>query len=74
MPSGLDSESWIAEELIDTLIPYTELPELESMGLAWKDEEEVGHIVDLVEGTVWQLAFNVMPPHVSRSVATSRAR
>ena len=53
--NGLDLESWIAEELIDTLIPYTDLPELDSMGLAWEDEEAVGHFVDLVEGTNCQM-------------------
>ncbi len=35
------------------------------MGLAWKDEEAVGHNVDLVEGTDCQLALNVMPRHMS---------
>ena len=63
--NGLDLESLIAEELIDTLIPYTDLPELDCMGLAWEDEEAVGHIVDLVEGTNCQIALNVMPLHLS---------
>ena len=62
---GLDLESWIAEALIDTLIPYTDLPELDSMGLAWEDEEAVSHFVDLVEGTNCQIALNVMPRHMS---------
>ena len=53
--NGLDLESWIAEELIDTMITYTDLPELDSMGLAWEDEEAVGHFVDLVEGTNCQM-------------------
>ncbi len=63
--NGLDLESWIAEELIDTMIPCTYLPELDSMGLAWEDEEAVGHFVDLVEGTSCQIALNVMPRHMS---------
>ena len=62
---GLDLESWIAEALIDTLIPYTDLPELDCMGLAWEDEEAVSHFVDLVEGTNCQIALNVMPRHMS---------
>ena len=62
---GLDLESWIAEALIDTLIPCTYLPELDSMGLAWEDEEAVSHFVDLVEGTNCQIALNVMPLHLS---------
>ena len=62
---GLDLWSWIAEELIDTLIPNTDLPELGSLGKAWKDEEAVGHNVDPVEGTNSQLALNVMPRHIS---------
>lgn len=62
--NGLDLEGWIAEGLIDTLIPYTDLPELDSMGMAWEDEETVGYFVRLVEGTPCQLALNVMPRHM----------
>ena len=63
--NGLDLESRNAEKLIDTLIPYSELLELDSKGLAWEDEEAVGHFVDLVEGTDCQVALNVMPRHMS---------
>lgn len=62
--NGLDVRTWISEELIDTLIPYTDLPELDSMGLAWEGESAVGYFVDLVEGANCQLALNVMPRHM----------
>ena len=53
--NGLDLENWIAEALIDTLIPYSELLELDSKGLAWEDEAAVSHFVELVEGTYCQM-------------------
>ena len=62
--NGLDLESWIEEGLIDTLIPYTDLPGLDSMGMAWEDEDAVRHFVELVEGTDCRLALNVMPRHM----------
>ena len=62
--NGLDLKSWVAEELVDTLIPYTDLPELDSMGMAWDDEVAVRHFVELVEGTSCELALNVMPRHM----------
>lgn len=62
--NGLDLAGWIEEELVDTLIPYTDLPELDSMGTAWEDDEAVGYFVDLVAGTKCELALNVMPRHM----------
>ena len=63
--NGLDLKSWVAEELVDTLIPYTDLAELDSMGMAWEYEAAVRHFVELVEGTKCQLPLNVMPRHMS---------
>ena len=71
--NGLDLEGWIAEELIDTLIPYTDLRGLDSMGMAWEDEEAVGYFVRLVEGTSCQLALNVMPRHMPPEVFSRKA-
>lgn len=63
--NGLDLAGWVAEGLVDTLIPYTDLPGLDSMGLAWEDEEAVKYFVELVEGTDCELALNVMPRHMA---------
>ena len=62
--NGLDLAGWIAEGLVDTLIPYTDLPGVDSMGMAWEDEEAVRYFVDLVEGTDCELALNIMPRHM----------
>ena len=63
--NGLDLASWVGEGLVDTLIPYTDLPELDSMGMAWEEAEAVSYFVELVKGTSCQLALNVMPRHMS---------
>ena len=63
--NGLDLKRWVEKELVDTLIPYTDLPELDSMGMAWEYEAAVRHFVELVEGTKCQLPLNVMPRHMS---------
>jgi hypothetical protein len=63
--NGLDLVRWIEEELVDTLIPYTDLPELDSMGTAWEDEAAVNYFVGLAEGTKCELALNVMPRHMN---------
>lgn len=61
---GLDLETWIGEGLVDTLIPYTSEPALDSMAEAWNDEDEVRYFVELTEGTSCQLALNIMPRHM----------
>ena len=63
--NGLDLAGWVAEGLVDTLIPYTDLPGVDSMGMAWEDEEAVRYFVELVAGTDCQLALNIMPRHMS---------
>ncbi len=41
----------MAKALLDTLIPYTVLPEQDSKGSGREDEEAVGHFVEQVDGT-----------------------
>ncbi len=63
--NGLDLKTWLAEELIDTLIPYTSEPELDSMSVAWNDDDAVRYFVELTAGTNCQLALNIMPRHMT---------
>ena len=65
LQNGLDLKRWVEEALVDTLIPYTDVPDLDSTAMAWEEEAAVRHFVDLVEGTECQLALNVMPRHMS---------
>ena len=51
--------------MIDTLIPYTVLPEPDSKSWAREDEEAVGQCVEQVDGTNYQLAHYVKPSHMS---------
>ena len=65
LQNGLDLKRWVEEALVDTLIPYTDVPDLDSTAMAWEEEAAVRHFVELVEGTNCQLALNVMPRHMS---------
>ena len=64
---GLDLETWIAEELIDTLIPYTSAPGLDSAAESWPTdaEQEVAHFVSLTQGTACKLSMSILPRHMS---------
>ena len=62
--NGLDLKTWIDEGLLDTLIPYTSAPALNSGAEAWTDGDEVRHFVELTERTNCQLALNIMPRHM----------
>ncbi len=63
--NGLDLETWIDEGLLDTLIPYTSAPELNSGAEAWIDDDEVLHFVNLTEGKDCELGLNIMPRHMT---------
>ena len=73
LQNGLDLKRWVEEALVDTLIPYTDVPDLDSMGMAWEEEAAVRHFVELVEGTNCQLALNVMPRHMSAEAFRRKA-
>ena len=62
---GMDVETWIREGLIDTLIPYTSAPELDSAAESWPEMDEVEYFVRLTEDTKCLLSMNVMPRFMS---------
>ena len=70
---GMDLRTWVAEGLVDTLVPYTSVPGLDSNGQAWTDPESLRFFVDLVRGTDVVLAPNVMPRHMSPDEFRRRA-
>ena len=59
--NGLDVATWVREELVDTLLPYTDAPALDGVAEAWVDMGEMAYFVSLVEGSSCQMALNVMP-------------
>ena len=58
---GMDLKTWIAEGLVDTLIPYSSTIRLNSYQPAWDKPEDVDYYVSLVRGTRCRLALNLMP-------------
>ena len=60
---AIDVETWIEEGLVDTIVPYSSLPGLDSLNEAWTDMGEVDTWVELVKGTQCRLALNIMPRH-----------
>ena len=58
---GMDVAQWIADGTVDTLIPYTMAPALDSLKDGWPDPSAVDPWVDLVRGTATTLSVSVMP-------------
>ena len=71
--NGLDLKTWIDEGIVDTLIPYTSAPALDSGAEAWTDEDEVRYFVNLTDGTNCQLALNIMPRHMAPEAFNRKA-
>ena len=70
---GMAVETWIREGLIDTLIPYTSAPELDSAAESWPEMDEVEYFVRLTEDTKCLLSMNVMPRFISPEVYRRKA-
>ena len=58
---GMDVAAWVADGTVDTLIPYTMAPGLDSLMEGWPDPSAVDRWVDLVRGTATTLSVSVMP-------------
>jgi hypothetical protein len=59
--AGLDLADWIREGLVDTLIPYTSGPGLDSSAASWLDPAAAAYFVRLTQGTRCTLACNLIP-------------
>jgi hypothetical protein len=58
---GMDLAAWIAEGTVDTIIPYTMAPELDSAAEAWPDPSAADSWLDLVKGTGVKLSLSILP-------------
>ena len=70
---GMDLQAWVEEGLVDTLIPYTSGPDLDSGAVSWADPRSLEYFLKLIEGTDVILAPNVMPRHQSPEEFRRRA-
>jgi hypothetical protein len=73
LDAGLDLPAWLREGLVDTLIPYTSGPGLESSAPSWVDPGAAAYFVRLTRGTRCTLACNLMPRRMAPEEYRRRA-
>ena len=59
--NSMDIKAWIAEGLVDTIIPNTMSPRLNTTVESWPNIRDVDYWVSLTKGTQCKLAPNIMP-------------
>ena len=62
--NGLDLETWVAENLVDTLVPYSSAAGISSDAPSWDDPRAAEFFVRLTRNTSCQLALNLMPRQI----------
>jgi uncharacterized lipoprotein YddW (UPF0748 family) len=70
---AIDLKAWVDEGLIDTIMPYSSFPDLESMEEAWTDPGDIAPFVSITKGTATKLAPNIMPRQLSPEAIRRRA-
>ena len=63
--NAMDLKAWVDEGLVDTLIPYSSRPNLDSSAESWTDVRDIEYFVSLTKGTACTLAPNLMPRELS---------
>ncbi len=69
---AMDLKAWIDEGLVDTIIPYTSEPMLNSASESWADPCAARYFVELTKGTPCKLALNIMPRRMTADEYRSR--
>ncbi len=70
---GMDVPQWISEGLVDTIIPYTMAPQLDSAAESWTDMRDAAHWVSLTRGSACKLAFSILPRYMSPEAYWTKA-
>ncbi len=65
---AIDLRAWVAEGLVDTLIPYSSELGMDSAPHAWTDPNDAAWLLDLTEGSTCTVAPNIMPRHRGRQL------
>lgn len=73
LENAIDLRQWVAQGLVDTIIPYTSEPDLDSTTPAWTDPASLQFFTDVVHRTPVTLAPNVLPRHMSPDDLRRRA-
>jgi len=56
LANGLDPEGWVKAGLVDTIVPYTDLPEWNHTARAWQRADSLVQYAKMTEGTACTLA------------------
>ena len=70
---AMDLEAWIREGLIDTIIPYTSAPGLDSSQDSWVDPGDAQFFLDITRDRPCKLALNLMPRSLTAEQYRRRA-
>ena len=62
---AMDLRAWIEEGLVDTIIPYSSGPNLDSMNPSWTDPSDLDFFLSITKDTGVRLAPNIMPRQMS---------
>ena len=73
LANAMDLKAWIDEGLVDTIIPYSSAPNLDSVAEGWTDVRDAEYFVSLTAGTRCTLALNIMPRQMSPEAYRKRA-
>ncbi|MFN7922676.1 MAG: family 10 glycosylhydrolase [Bryobacteraceae bacterium] len=71
---AIDLEAWIAEGLVDTIVPYTSVERLTSTADSWDNAHDLDFFVRITRGTKCELAPNMMPRVMPPETYLRRAR
>lgn len=70
---GMDLPAWIEQGLVDTIIPYTSAPALDSTQDSWADPHDGAWFIAITKGTACEAAFNLLPRRMSAETYRRRA-
>lgn len=71
---AIDLETWIAEGLVDTIVPYTSVERLASTADSWDNPGDLEFFVRITRGTRCELAPNMMPRLMAPETYLKRAK
>jgi uncharacterized lipoprotein YddW (UPF0748 family) len=70
---AMDLKGWIAENLVDTIIPYTSVERLTSSADSWTNPKDAEFFIQITKGTRCKLALNMMPRQLTPEQYRRRA-
>ncbi|MFN0168993.1 MAG: family 10 glycosylhydrolase [Bryobacteraceae bacterium] len=72
--NALDVEGWVREGLVDTIIPYTNAPRIDSAADSWLDPKDYEFFLRVTRGTSCKMALSLLPRKMSPEEYRRRAK